>query len=255
MGFEPPQVPAGSGAHPIVLVAISANELEKSGAFYSSLFGWQLQPMSAELAGFFAASGPAGALRSNVPEGSPGVVPYIGVDDVEAMLERAVSAGGTVERATWVLPGVGKLARFRDPSGTIYGLTSDPAPTGSPRIPMPIGSNPRPPDGTICHLEMYAVDGDVTARFFGELFGWGSIPTMPQYVAFDPGSCIGGIFQSHTPGTPAMAYVYAADVGKKLDQIETAGGRKMGEPFRMPGAGTFAYFRDPSGTSMGLIGE
>jgi hypothetical protein len=28
----------------------------------------------------------------------------------------------------------------------------------------------------------------------------------------------------------------------------------MGEPMRMPGAGCFGYFKDPSLTSMGLIG-
>jgi predicted enzyme related to lactoylglutathione lyase len=77
---------------------------------------------------------------------------------------------------------------------------------------------------------------------------------MPQYIAFDPGTGVGGVFQSHTPALPAVAYVYAADVAAKLAEIEAAGGRRLGEPMRMPGAGCFGYFQDPSGTSMGLIG-
>lgn len=254
MGFEMPKVPAGSGEHPVALVVVSANNLAASGAFYARMFGWQLQSLSAELTGFVAPAGPTGALRSNVPAGFPGMVPYLGVADVDAMLARVVAAGGTVERAPWSLPGVGKLARFKDPSGTVYGLTDALTPGKPPSIPMPIGPNPKPPAGAICHIEMYAADGAAAARFFGELFGWGTLATMPQYMAFDPGAGVGGVFQSHTPATPALAYLYATDVGAKLAEIEAAGGRRMGEPMQMPGVGCFGYFNDPSGNSMGLIG-
>jgi predicted enzyme related to lactoylglutathione lyase len=254
MAFEMPQVPAGSGKHPFVLIVLSANSLEASSAFYAKLFGWQFQQITSELTGFVAPGGPAGALRGNVPSGFPGMVPYIGVDDVDEVLKRVVSAGGTVERPPWDLPGAGRLARFKDPGGTIYGLTDAMIPDEQPRIPMPIGSAPKPLAGAICHLEMYAADGATTAGFFSELFGWGMLPTMPQYMAFDPGACVGGVFQSHTPTSPAVAYVYATDVPAKLAEIEASGGRRIGEPMRMPGAGCFGYFKDPSGTSMGLIG-
>jgi predicted enzyme related to lactoylglutathione lyase len=149
---------------------------------------------------------------------------------------------------------VGKLARFKDAGGTIYGLTDAGLPGPVPTIPMPIGSNPKPPAGAICHLEMYAADGTAAARFFGEQFGWGTLPTMPQYMAFDPGAGVAGIFQSHTPGLPALAYLYATDVEAKLAEIEAAGGKRLGPPMRMPGVGCFGYFKDPSETHMGLIG-
>lgn len=254
MGFEMPKVPKGNGEHPIALVVVSANNLAASSAFYSRLFSWQLQPMSAELTGVVAPAGPTGALRSKVPAGFPGMVPYLGVPDVEAMLARLVAAGGTIERAAWSLPMVGTLARFKDPSGTIYGLTDAMTPGGTPCLPMPIGSIPKPPAGAICHIEMYAADGAAAAGFFGALFGWGTLATMPQYMAFDPGAGVGGIFQSHTPALPALAYLYATDVEAKLADIEAAGGKRLGAPMRMPGAGCFGYFQDPSGTSMGLIG-
>lgn len=254
MGFEMPKVPEGSGKHPIPLVVVSANDLAASTAFYSKLFGWQTYPMSAELTAVVAPAGPTVSLRSNMPDGFPGMVPYLSVADVEAALERVVAAGGSIERAPWNVPMVGKLARFKDLSGTIYGLTDTSVPGDIPRMAMPIGSNPRPPAGAICHLEMYAADGAAAARFFGELFGWGTLATMPQYMAFDPGAGVAGIFQSHTPTLPAVAYIYAPDVGAKLAEIETEGGKRMAEPMRIPGAGCFGYFKDPSGTSMGLIG-
>jgi predicted enzyme related to lactoylglutathione lyase len=250
-----PMVPAGNGKHPIALVVFSANDLAGSTTFYSKVFGWQTQPLSAELTAVVASAGPAAALRSNIPDGFPGMVPYIGVPDVEGALARVVAAGGSVERDTWTVPMVGKLARFKDLSGTIYGLTDTLAPGELPPMPMPFGSNPKPPAGAICSLEMYAADGVETARFFGGLFGWGTLATMPQYMAFDPGASVGGVFQSHTPATPAVAYIYVVDVGATLTQIESAGGKRMGEPGRIPGMACFGYFTDPSGISMGLIGE
>jgi predicted enzyme related to lactoylglutathione lyase len=165
-----------------------------------------------------------------------------------------MKAGGSTERAPWKIPGVGRLARFTDPGGTIYGLTDALTPNGHPYVPMPIGANPKPSPGAICHIEMYAADGNAAARFFGELFGWGTAETMPQYVAFDPGAGVGGLFQSHTPKVPAKTYIYAADVEAKLAEIVAAGGHRAGNPMRIPGAGCFGYFNDPSGTSMGLIG-
>jgi hypothetical protein len=254
MGFEMPQVPVGSGEHAIALVVVSANNLAASSAFYSKLFGWQVQAISPELAGVVAPGGPTGALRAKVPAGFPGMVPYIKVPDVDRMLSRLVAAGATIERAPWNLPGVGKLARFMDPAGTIYGLTDAVPPGGLPHMPMPVASNAKPPAGAICHVEMYAADGAAAASLFGEMFGWGTLATMPQYMAFDPGAGVGGIFQSHTPALPALAYIYTTDVEAKLTEIETAGGKRMGEPMRMAGVACFGYFKDPSGTSMGLIG-
>ena len=253
MSAEMPEVPRGNGKHPIALIVFSASDLAASGAFYALLFGWKLQPMSPQMAAGVPPSGPMIALRSDFPAGSPGMVPYIGVPDVEAMAARAVEAGGEIERAPWSVPMVGRLARFKDPSGTIYGLTDAVPPGGAPHVPMPFGGNPRPPAGALCSVEMYTAEGKGEG-FFGGLFGWGTRATMPQYVAFDAGAGVGGVFQSHTPALPALAYLYVADVEAKLAEIEVAGGQRLGDPMRMPGLACFGYFKDPSGTSMGLIG-
>ena len=251
--MELPQAPRGSGLHPVTLVVISANQLAASSTFYSSVFGWQMMKMSAELMAAGATAGPAIALRAKVPEGFPGVVPYIGVSDVDAMMNRVVAGGATLERASWKIPMMGTLARFADVSGTIYGLTNAISPTGSPHVPMPFGTNPKPPVNSICSLEMYAKD-DASPQFFAQLFGWGTLPTMPAYVAFDAGAGIGGVFQSHTPALPAVAYIYVVDVAATLVTIEAAGGKRLGDAMSMPGMGTFGYFTDPSSTTMALIG-
>ena len=89
--MEIPSPPKGSGSHPVALVVISANDLAASSAFYSRMFGWQLQKMSPELSAGVPPAGPMMALRSNIPNGFPGMVPYIGVPDVDATLARVVA--------------------------------------------------------------------------------------------------------------------------------------------------------------------
>src|SRR5207244_9087149 len=105
-----PKVPRGSGEHPIALVVVSAKDLAAASEFYSQLFGWQVHPMSAELAGAGAPAGPTAALRSNVPPGSPRVVPSIAVPDVDAVLARGVAAGGTGGPAAPRVPPAGQPA-------------------------------------------------------------------------------------------------------------------------------------------------
>jgi predicted enzyme related to lactoylglutathione lyase len=253
MAADTPTVPKGNGSSHITLVALSAGDVAASTAFYARVFGWHLQPLTSELTGAMTPAGPMAALRANVPTGTPGMIPFIGVSDVDEALARVIGAGGTVETPTWSIP-MAKLARFKDPTGTIYGLTDSSSPAAQQHVPMPFGSNPAPPAGSICSVEMYAAEGDVAAKFFNDVFGWGAAATMPQFMAFDPGAGIGGVFQSHTPATPAVAYIYATDVAAKLDEIDAAGGSRMGEAMRVPGLACFGYFADPSKTTMGLIG-
>lgn len=135
MSENPPMVPVGTGAHPIMLVVIAANALRASSAFYAELFGWTLMPMSGELMVGTTSGGPTVALRANVPNGAPASVPFLGVTDVEATLARVVETGGSIDRAPWSMPMMGTMARFTDPSGTIYGLTS--ASSSAPVASMP----------------------------------------------------------------------------------------------------------------------
>ena len=177
MGTGMPAVPPGTGEHPVLMIVLSANDLAASSAFYSTVFGWQLHKLSPELATAALTSGPVVTLRANNPEGFQGMVPFIGTRNVAATMDAVVHAGGGVERAPWSVPMMGTLARVTDPAGTIYGLADALPPGAIPRIPIPFGDAPKPPDGTVCSLEMHAGDLDVAARFFGDQFGWGTQAT------------------------------------------------------------------------------
>lgn len=254
MGTSLPPVPQGNRHHPILLVSIAAHDLAASVAFYRALFGWDLPLSTSDMATVTLSSGPAVTLQGNTPTGSQGVVPYIAVPDVAASLDQLVRGGGTEERAPWLAPHIGTLARFTDPAGTVYGLIEPLVAATPAHIPAPFGDAPRPPVHTICSLEIHAGDLDVAAEFFGARFGWGTLATMPQYLMFDPGAGIGGVFQAHTPANRGLAYIQVADVASTLDAIDAAGGKRLGAAMPVPGMATFGYFTDPSGTAMGLMG-
>lgn len=243
----------GNGQHAIGWVEILANDNEASGRFYANVFGWQIQDFMPGYKVFTAPNGgPGGGLRGKAPEGSPGCTPYIHVPDVAAALSQIEAAGGRKLTEPESIGG-GTIAHFAAPNGTIYGLSS--VPVSLPHQPAPFGGAPRPGLNTLCSLEMYGgPDLDATGRFFETLFGWATLPTMPLYRMFDPGQSLGGVFQGHTPQAPAMAYIYVADVPAKIAEIEAAGGTRLGDPMAVPGMCTFGYFRDPSGTAMGLMG-
>lgn len=254
MSTSLPSIPPGNGRHPILMVSISAHRLADSAAFYQRVFGWTTQPVAHGILGAQGPAGPYVTLRADTPEGFPGVVPFLAVDDVTLGLKSVEAHGGRTEKAPWTVPMAGTLARFADPGGTLYGLMAPATRWEVPVLPVPFGGNPKPPAGAVCSIEMYAADGHAAAGFFAALFGWGTAETMPQYVMFDPGAGLSGVFQSHTPTLPALAYIYVADVAATLAEIDAAGGKRTAEPMSAPGMGTFGYFTDPSGTHMGLIG-
>lgn len=111
-------------ADPIVYIEILAHDLGQSSKFYSELFGWQLQPWNESYMMFEAGTGPGGALMS-APEHSQPVLPYIQVDDIEAVLSMAQSAGGVVlAPKRQISPEIGYSAILADPAGNKIGLFS-----------------------------------------------------------------------------------------------------------------------------------
>lgn len=247
-----PTAPKGAGTHGIGWIEIRADDLEASGIFYQEVFGWDVENFASDYKVFkVAAGGPNGGLRGKAPAATPACTPYIFVSDVALAQSEIAAAGGKKLTEPENLGGAW-IGHFAAPNGVIYGLAD--TPVQQPHIPAPFGSGAKPGVNSLCSLEMYGgPDLPATGRFFGDLFGWASLDSMPGYRMFDAGVSVGGVFQGHTPSTTSIVYIYVADVAAKLQEIEGAGGKRMGEPMAMPGV-TFGYFSDPSGTPMGLIG-
>jgi predicted enzyme related to lactoylglutathione lyase len=120
--------------------------------------------------------------------------------------------------------------------------------------PDPFGDTSSLVPGSIVSVELYGADLESTGKFYGDVFGWETLASMPQYLMFNTGKGIYGVFQGHTPDLRVMVYIWVEDVAAALDAIEAAGGKRLGDPMQMAGMPTFGYFTDPAGFSIGLMG-
>jgi uncharacterized protein len=106
----------------------------------------------------------------------------------------------------------------------------------------------------VVHFEIGCRDQGKTTAFFSELFGWKMQPTGPAtMIDTGAGSGIQGHISSlgHEPHQYTIFYVQVDDVPAYLDKVQRLGGKTLVPPVEIP-TGTFAWFADPGGNTIGL---
>ena len=107
---------------------LMTHDVEVAKRFYGGVLGWTFEAMpmaegtywiakmgDKPVGGMFPMSGPH---FDRAPEHW---VPYIAVDDVDARLKKAIAAGASAMREPFEVPGVGRIAIVKDPSGAVSG--------------------------------------------------------------------------------------------------------------------------------------
>lgn len=118
----------------------------------------------------------------------------------------------------------------------------------------------------VVHFEIPADDVERAKQFYGSIFGW-QLQDMPEMgytivqttdvdeqtqLPTAPGAINGGMMQ-RTADTPVPVLTIDVDsVDDALKQVESAGGSVVRPRTEIPGLGTFAYFKDPEGNTLGL---
>jgi predicted enzyme related to lactoylglutathione lyase len=207
--------------------------------------------------GYFIYTPPTGLMGgfSGMESEEPtNIVIYLYTPDITATLELVKAAGGVVVSEKEVVDpeSGGGVAFFKDPAGVTMGLADMEMPQDYE--PAPMVSSEGLVAGSIVAVELYGGDLEATGKFYTDLFGWSTASSMPEYLLFNTGKGIGGVFQGHTPAAPVMVYIWVDDVAAALDAIDAAGGKRLGDAMQMPGMPTFGYFTDPAGKSIGLMG-
>jgi len=102
---------------PIVYLELPASDVAASKNFYGSLFGWSFRDFGSDYAEFND-SGLTGGLNGASPaEGKPKApLAVLETDDLEAMEQRVVAAGGSITLPIFAFPG-GRRFHFADPNG------------------------------------------------------------------------------------------------------------------------------------------
>lgn len=112
----------------ICYLEIPTQDLARSVAFYTSVFGWSVRTRGNGSTAFDDAVGEVSGtwVTGRAPAAQVGLLVYIMVDDAAATVARVVAAGGAI-----VQPIGGDApeitARFRDPSGNIFGIYQQPS--------------------------------------------------------------------------------------------------------------------------------
>src|SRR5215475_5714259 len=111
----------------ICYVEISATDLNRSVAFYTTVFGWSVRQRGDGSLAFDDGVGEASGtwILGRPPSLQPGLLLYIMVDSVAATLDAVVANGGeVVQPISAHSPEV--TARVRDPAGNVIGLYQEP---------------------------------------------------------------------------------------------------------------------------------
>lgn len=105
---------------------LSTRDTAAASRFYAGLFGWESRPADDPSRTVFTNGGEPAASMAALPgdaEGGPSYwLPWFAVDDVDASAARARELGATVEAGPRDVPGMGRIARIRDPQGAPFGI-------------------------------------------------------------------------------------------------------------------------------------
>jgi predicted enzyme related to lactoylglutathione lyase len=108
-------------------VELNTTDVEKSKAFYGSLFEWKLEdvPMGdgSSYTMIRVGKGTGGGIMKHPMPGAPSLwIGYVEVDDIEAATQKAKTLGATVIKDVTEVMGAGWISILLDPTGAAIGL-------------------------------------------------------------------------------------------------------------------------------------
>ena len=240
---------------------LMTTDIETAKAFYANVVGWGTRDASTPglaYSLFTTGDSPVAGLM-NVPEGArrTGVTPqwmgYVGVDDVDAAVDRIKQLGGAVYVPPTDLPNISRFSVVADPQmatlALVKGQNSGRAQSAELGAPGRVGWH-----------ELLATDWEKAFAFYGELFGWqkadSHIGAMGTYQGFSAGGkTIGGMFtKPATLPLPFWLYYFNIDdVQAAAKRVEAGGGQILYGPTAVPGGAWIVHCTDPQGAIFALL--
>ncbi|HST36776.1 MAG TPA: VOC family protein [Allosphingosinicella sp.] len=230
--------------------------------FYEDVVGWTVgepMPGDTEYRMLEAPDGFAGGMLTLTGEmceagARPLWLGYLGVDDVDAAVDKAVAAGAKVQMPAIDIPNIGRIAMIVDPQGVpIYVMrgASDQSSTAYQRHGL----------GHVAWNELMTSDRQAALDFYREQFGYvqdGAMdmgPKLGEYSFISHGGQIVGAVMKASPDAPTVwqYYIRVPDVDAAAETVKTAGGQILFGPMEVPGGERVLVGLDPQGASFGLV--
>jgi predicted enzyme related to lactoylglutathione lyase len=236
---------------------LATNDLDRSVAFYTALFGWEHQSYGPEFGNYGAflkgdqiIAGVGPAMQGQPP--AWGV--YLRTSDADATAAAVTAAGGTVVVGPDDVPGQGRFVSAIDPAGAAIGFWQ---PGGQDGFAL-YGE-----DGAPAWFETWSNDYDTSVAFYRQAARWPThtMSDAPdfRYTLFDDSqNSSAGIYDARKElaangGSSGWAvYLGADDVDATVARARELGANAPGEPRDTP-YGRMIGVADPNGTWFQLI--
>jgi predicted enzyme related to lactoylglutathione lyase/uncharacterized protein YndB with AHSA1/START domain len=115
------------------------------------------------------------------------------------------------------------------------------------------------PVGAFSWNELLTTDESAAAKFYGQVFGWGT-EDFPhagtKYTIFkNSGQGVAGLMKRPSEECPPnwMGYVTVSNADDTAKKITDGGGTLLMPPFDVPTVGRIAIFQDPQGAALGIF--
>ena len=100
---------------------LRTGDQSRAKTFYTDVLGWEFEEMDMPNGKYavikVGGQSVGGIMPSSGGNGSTSWAAYVTVDDVDARVAKATSAGGKVLTEAMDVPGVGRIATIEDPTG------------------------------------------------------------------------------------------------------------------------------------------
>jgi predicted enzyme related to lactoylglutathione lyase len=226
-------------------VVLHTRDIERAATFYNSVVGWTTHEVSGTPGHrFLQSNGKTVASLHHTDQPSDVWVPHVSVENIESTTTQAIDLGAQLVSATDI-PGLARIATFRDPESAIFGLWQ-PAPQQGAEVMEEVGS--------IWWIEVLSNDVAGAKDFYGRLFGWNSVDTSFEpfalYSVFKRGDVQeGGILPiGHDWGiAPRWSPIFSVqDCDATIDHAKSLGASEI-FVHTVPKAGRVGSIRDTGG--------
>jgi uncharacterized protein len=174
---------------------------------------------------------------------------YVTVESADATAARAAELGATIAAEAFDVMDVGRMAVIIDPVGAALCLWEPKSHIGASLVNAP---------GALAWNDLLTPEPEVSARFYGELFGWTAdeIPGAGGYRVIKNGEHSNGGIMAIDPRMGSvpphwLPYFGHEDVERLLGEIPGLGGQVFAGPMQMA-QGTIAVVGDPQGAAFAV---
>ena len=110
--------------HAVTHIELPAHDAKAAANFYKTVFEWDIIEDVEMNYVMFTAEGGTGGGFSQVNDENPvgNVLLYLNTPNLKESLEKIKANGGTVVMESYVIPTVGIMATFKDPTGNLLAL-------------------------------------------------------------------------------------------------------------------------------------